>query len=80
MLILISMSFIKQYWIILASAISVIFGYANFTADIKANAGNISKVEADLKQYKEKTDDKLDHLIRMTERIDERTSEWRKKQ
>ena len=73
------MNFIKSHWPILAALTSIIFGYANFTGEIKANAEDIKKVFIELKDYKEKTDEKLDRLIRVTERIDERTSRWQKK-
>lgn len=73
------MNFIKSHWPILAAFTSVIFGYANFTGEIKANAEDIKKVYIELKDYKEKTDEKLDRLIRVTERIDERTLSWQKK-
>lgn len=73
------MNFVKSHWPLLAAFTSVVFGYANFTGEIKANADNIQKVSNELKYYKEKTDEKLDRLIRVTERIDERTSRWQKK-
>lgn len=73
------MKFIKDYWQIITALVGVIFGYANFTGEIKANAENILRIEADFKDYKDKTDLKLDHLIRVTERIDERTKEWQKR-
>lgn len=73
------MKFLKDYWQIITALVGVIFGYANFTGEIKANAENIKRVESDYKEYKSKTDEKLDHLIRVTERIDERTNQWQKR-
>lgn len=61
---------IIQLLLILAS---VTFGYANFTADIKANADDIKRVEDHQKDYEKKSDEKMDKAIKLLERIDERT-------
>ncbi len=56
--------------------VTVTFGYANFTRDIKANADSISSVELRVLRFEEKLDrlnEKTDKGLNMLERIDERT-------
>lgn len=54
--------------------VSITFGYAHFTARISSTAEAQSELKSDIKDYKKETNDKLDRLIKLTERIDERTS------
>jgi len=53
--------------------VSITFGYAHFTADIKANASDIEKLEVRQLLYEQK----LDKAILLLERIDERSKKWK---
>ncbi len=59
---------------------SVIFGYANFTFDIEKNANatinlknRVDFIESNVDQRMKSYEEKQDKIIRLLERIDERT-------
>jgi hypothetical protein len=64
------MAWIKNNIIqILTIIVVVTFGYANFTADIKANANSIDEQKVRVDRLEEK----IDKGLKLLERIDERT-------
>ncbi len=64
------MKWLKENVIQIISILVVVtFGYANFTADIKANAEAIQRLDNRVDKY----DEKIDKALKLLERIDERT-------
>lgn len=57
--------------------VTVTFGYANFTSRIESTAMAQTELKSKFEEYQRETNDKLDKLIRITERIDERTQSGR---
>ncbi len=68
------MNWLKQNLIQLITILVVVtFGYANFTADIKANATAIKTNDEAINKRVDKYEEKIDKAIKLLERIDERT-------